>query len=246
MAVCTREACAPVSCMVLDREIPHGQKLQDACSNCVCKSGQLNCTRTKCATTAPITQKPAIRVTMGFVGDLDQVTPTEEHKENLKREVMKTLLNRYKDTLGLIQDQISDIELKGKDGIIIVVTITDSQNTTSGANITLVVGQMQQDYQSNALVIRYNRAVLEPSGEFQVDDGSSGAAGFPWWGILIIAVGALVIVVVISVVIMGVVIKRVSTGRNPYVQAEDNDYGKVLYKNSESDMDIKVKLDGDM
>ena len=60
-------------------------------------------------------------------------------------------------------------------------------------------------YQSRALVIRYNRAVLEPSGDFQVDEEgetSSGSAGFPWWGILIIAVGALVLVAAISVVVM--------------------------------------------
>lgn len=59
-------------------------------------------------------------------------------------------------------------------------------------------------YQSRALVIRYNRAVLEPSGDFQVDDGTEAgsAGGFPWWGILIIVVGALVLVAALSVVIM--------------------------------------------
>ena len=60
-------------------------------------------------------------------------------------------------------------------------------------------------YQSNALVIRYNRAVLEPSGDFQVDDGSDDSespAGFPTWGIVIIVVGALVLVAALSVVIM--------------------------------------------
>ena len=59
-------------------------------------------------------------------------------------------------------------------------------------------------YQSNALVIRYNQAVLEPSGDFQVDDGSVAGSGtaFPWWGILIIVLGALVIVAGLSVVIM--------------------------------------------
>ena len=60
-------------------------------------------------------------------------------------------------------------------------------------------------YQSNALVIRYNRAVLEPSGDFQVDDGSDDSdspAGFPTWGIVIIVVGALVVVAALSVVIM--------------------------------------------
>ena len=53
-------------------------------------------------------------------------------------------------------------------------------------------------------MIRYNQAVLEPSGDFQVDDGSVAGSGtaFPWWGILIIVVGALVIVAGLSVVIM--------------------------------------------
>ena len=60
-------------------------------------------------------------------------------------------------------------------------------------------------YQSNALVIRYNRAVLEPSGDFQVDDGlddTESPAGFPTWGMVIIVVGALVVVAALSVVIM--------------------------------------------
>ena len=150
---------------------------------------------------------------------------------------MKTLLNLYKDRLGLRQDQIRGVEVKiatgtclsvtdfvtststytcmyvqlmKDDGISIRVTITESQSTTSGANVTLLVGQMQQDvcsstyipppppmhsplslssppppppthihtihlltlntlthtqYQSSALVIRYNRAMLEPSGD---------------------------------------------------------------------------------
>ena len=37
------------------------------------------------------------------------------------------------------------LQLKGENGISIGVTIIGSQNATSGANITLLVGQMQQD-----------------------------------------------------------------------------------------------------
>ena len=58
-------------------------------------------------------------------------------------------------------------------------------------------------------MIRYNRAVLEPSGDFQVDDGSDDSdspAGFPTWGIVIIVVGALVLVAALSVVIMVILI----------------------------------------
>ena len=84
---------------------------------------------------------------------------------------MKTLLNRYKDRLGLTQDQIGGIEvnvtstcsyscwfvglihscilcdtqLMKEDGISIGVTITESQNTSAGADVTILVGQMQQD-----------------------------------------------------------------------------------------------------
>ena len=60
-----------------------------------------------------------------------------------------------------------------------------------------------KQYQSRALVIRYNHAVLEPSGDFQIDDGEEvSGAGFPWWGILIIVAGALVLVAAVSVVVM--------------------------------------------
>ena len=74
---------------------------------------------------------------MDFSGDLDEIAPTDDHKENFQRfvnigkhvvysislslphhpsnstyrEIMKTLLNRYKTTLGLSQDQIAKIEV---------------------------------------------------------------------------------------------------------------------------------------
>ena len=60
-------------------------------------------------------------------------------------------------------------------------------------------------YHSSALVIRYNRAVLEPTGDFQVGEGEPGAGSstaFPWWGILIIVVGTLVLVALVAVVVM--------------------------------------------
>ena len=70
---------------------------------------------------------------MDFSGDLDEIAPTDDHKQNFQRfvnrktcsvfhfphhpsnsmyrEIMKTLLNRYKTTLGLSQDQIAKIEV---------------------------------------------------------------------------------------------------------------------------------------
>jgi hypothetical protein len=41
------------------------------------------------------------------------------------------------------------VQLSQDGGISIGVTITDSQNTSVGANITILVGQMQQDVSYN-------------------------------------------------------------------------------------------------
>ena len=80
------------------------------------------------------------------------------------------------------------------------------QNTESDETILsfCLLPLLPSQYQSQALVIRYNRAVLEPSGDFHVEqeqDVSSGSAAFPWWGIVII-VGVLVLVATMSVVIL--------------------------------------------
>lgn len=56
---------------------------------------------------------------------------------------------------------------------------------------------------AGTFVIHYENQVLEPTGEFQVGEPEDAdEVGFPWWGILIICVGSLLIILVIVIILV--------------------------------------------
>lgn len=198
--MCTRTACVPTECQVGDiATIGHGETKDLDCLSCSCMYGELNCSRRVCAVTER--QMGSFRVEMTFDGDFTELTAGGMEDE-LAREVRRTLLRRYQLSMDLQEDQIVIIELR-EGSVIVVVELTDTSDET-GANITILVYQLEQDYNAGTLVIRFNNAALVPSGDFQVDPVSQEEDGFEfvWWYGLIIGVVVLVAALVFLVILL--------------------------------------------
>ena len=50
-------------------------------------------------------------------------------------------------------------------------------------------------------MVRYNSQVLEPTGDFQVEEPEDVDGQFPWWGILVVSVGGLLVVMSLVILI---------------------------------------------
>lgn len=159
-------------------------------------------------------------------------------KDPFIREVKRTMVTEYS-ALNLHEDQIQRVKLF-QGSVVVSITLEPMNNT--GANLTIVLSQLEQDYMSGVLVIRYNGMVLQPTGEFQTGEFVTGnpmtSAGILWWQYLLIAVGAaLLVVICITLVIIAVVLlTRGKKKTNRYQETlTDTDYD-VSFKKDENEI----------
>ncbi|XP_064403941.1 kielin/chordin-like protein isoform X2 [Halichondria panicea] len=237
---CTNDRC-PTGCSINAMRVEHGGVFDDECIRCKCSFGALNCTRKDCSSTAPIRQPTTVR--MPFNGDFDSIVTDDNAKEELQREVTRTLLLMYKDTLNLKQEQITEVTVE-KGSVIIIVELSDSSDT-SNANLTVLLSQLEQDFGSDAIVIRFGSSVLQPSGDIVVAE-RSGVVEFAPWIIAVIVVALVLTVVAIVAIIMTVVVccKNKKAGKGSGYDVSTNDYdSRVAYTKNASYETVKVPLD---
>jgi len=187
---------------------------------------------------------------MPFGGDFNMIAQTEGRLEDFKREVKRTMITKYENSMGLAQSQLTNIEVK-PGSVIVTVDITGSGDQSTGANITILVLQLQQDYESGTFIIRHNNTVYLPSGQFSTSSTQQEptVGGFLWWHILFIAVAAVaVLVAIVAVIFAGVVcLRRHSRTDKPSgfvnpASADGNDY-EIAYRHGEENVDMKQPLD---
>ena len=113
--------------------------------------------------TQPLTS--VTKANMTFRGDFDMIVQAEGGLEVFKREVKRTMITKYEGSMGLAQSQLTNVEVM-RGSVIVIVDISGSGDEITGANLTLLITRLQHDYESGTLIIRYNNAVLVPSGRF--------------------------------------------------------------------------------
>jgi hypothetical protein len=159
---------------------------------------------------------------MTFSGEL----PTDEESlEELERDIERTMLQQYGESMELEESQMEVVDLRS--GSVIVVVVLKDKDDQTGANVTILVYQIEEDYKDGSLVIRYENEALVPIGNSITVDKVTGEEedGFEflwWYGLVIgVATAAIITAVIFTAIMLLVCCRKRSTRVK---QVEENTY----------------------
>lgn len=210
-AFCTEMGCL---CQSAGLEVVAGSPLDIGCAVCDCiwAIQQINCSPKDDDSCVPTEQMK--RVSMRFTGDYDSIDDMDTFEES----VINSLLHLYGTTKGLKREQITDIKVTSG-SIVIELTL---QDVDEGANVTLLVIQMHNDYKNKSIVIIYHELILTPTDS---DDDSDFSVGdedqdeeIEFLFITVAVIAALTLVLTACVVILACAVVRMHRKKNRFTR----------------------------